>query len=37
MKSKLIKGLVATAVMAALAGCGSDNDDKKEVVLPATC
>ncbi|WP_041419915.1 bifunctional UDP-sugar hydrolase/5'-nucleotidase UshA [Shewanella violacea] len=36
MKNKLIKGLVATAVLAALAGCGSDNDDK-DVVLPATC
>ena len=28
MTNKLIKGLVATAVLAALAGCGSDNDDK---------
>ena len=37
MTNKLIKGLVATAVLAALAGCGSDNDDNKEVVLPATC
>lgn len=37
MTNKLIKGLVATAVLAALAGCGSDNDDNKEVALPATC
>ncbi|ABV37276.1 5'-nucleotidase domain protein [Shewanella sediminis HAW-EB3] len=36
MTNKLIKGLVATAVLVALTGCGSDNDDN-EVVLPATC
>lgn len=32
----LIKGLVATAVLAALTGCGSD-DDKAAVVEPTTC
>ena len=37
MTNKLIKGLVATAVLAALSGCGSDNDDNKEVVVPTTC
>ncbi|MCL1113056.1 MULTISPECIES: bifunctional UDP-sugar hydrolase/5'-nucleotidase UshA [Shewanella] len=38
MTNMLIKGLVATAVLAALAGCNSD-DDKKEVETPvaATC
>jgi len=35
MTNKLIKGLVATAVLVALTGCGSDNDDTKP--LPATC
>ncbi|WP_076409466.1 bifunctional UDP-sugar hydrolase/5'-nucleotidase UshA [Shewanella sp. UCD-KL12] len=34
MTNKLIKGLVATAVLAALSGCGSDNDD---VTVPKTC
>ncbi|AQS36577.1 5'-nucleotidase/2',3'-cyclic phosphodiesterase-like hydrolase [Shewanella psychrophila] len=34
MTNKLIKGLVATAVLAALSGCGSDNDD---VMVPKTC
>lgn len=34
MTNKLIKGLVATAVLAALSGCGSDNDDDK---IPTTC
>jgi len=34
MTNKLIKGLVATAVLVALTGCGSDND---KVVAPATC
>ena len=37
MKKTLIKGLIATAVVTALTACGSDNDDNKEVVLPATC
>lgn len=37
MKKTLIKGLVATAVVTALTACGSDNDDKKDVVLPTTC
>ena len=32
----LIKGLVATAVLAALTGCGSD-DDNTAVVAPTTC
>ena len=32
----LIKGLVATAVLAALTGCGSD-DDNTVVVAPTTC
>ncbi|ACA86236.1 bifunctional UDP-sugar hydrolase/5'-nucleotidase UshA [Shewanella woodyi] len=35
MKNLLIKGLVASAVLAALTGCGSDNDDAP--VLPTTC
>ncbi|WP_299789299.1 bifunctional UDP-sugar hydrolase/5'-nucleotidase UshA [uncultured Shewanella sp.] len=35
MTNKLIKGLVASAVLVALTGCGSDNDDPKP--LPATC
>ncbi len=34
MSNKLIKGLVATAVLAALSGCGSDN---KTTVEPLTC
>ncbi|QYJ84647.1 bifunctional UDP-sugar hydrolase/5'-nucleotidase UshA [Shewanella mesophila] len=33
MTNKLIKGLVATAVLAALAGCNSSDDDK----VPTTC
>lgn len=33
MINKIIKGLVATAVLAALAGCNSDDDDK----VPTTC
>lgn len=38
MSNKFIKGLVAVSVLAALAGCNSD-DDKKEVVItpPASC
>lgn len=34
MRNKLIKGLVATAVLAALAGCNSDDDNTK---VPTTC
>ncbi|ESE42870.1 bifunctional UDP-sugar hydrolase/5'-nucleotidase UshA [Shewanella decolorationis] len=33
MTNKLIKGLIATAVLAALAGCNSDDDNK----VPTTC
>ncbi|MGL6123711.1 MAG: bifunctional UDP-sugar hydrolase/5'-nucleotidase UshA, partial [Shewanella sp.] len=33
MRHMLIKGLVATAVVAALAGCNNDDDDK----IPTTC
>ncbi|ABI72155.1 bifunctional UDP-sugar hydrolase/5'-nucleotidase UshA [Shewanella frigidimarina] len=36
MTNMLIKGLVATAVLAALTGCGSD-DDNTAVVAPTTC
>ncbi|MBB1425111.1 bifunctional UDP-sugar hydrolase/5'-nucleotidase [Shewanella sp. SG44-2] len=36
MTNMLIKGLVATAVLAALTGCGSD-DDNTVVVAPTTC
>uniref|UniRef100_Q0HU82 5'-nucleotidase n=1 Tax=Shewanella sp. (strain MR-7) TaxID=60481 RepID=Q0HU82_SHESR len=34
MTNKLIKGLIATAVLAALAGCNSDDDNTK---VPTTC
>ncbi|EGM69669.1 bifunctional UDP-sugar hydrolase/5'-nucleotidase UshA [Shewanella sp. HN-41] len=34
MRNKLIKGLVATAVLAALAGCNSDDDNTK---VPTSC
>lgn len=34
MANKLIKGLIATAVLAALAGCNSDDDNTK---VPTTC
>ena len=34
MTNKLIKGLIATAVLAALAGCNSDDDTTK---VPTTC
>ncbi|WP_198783139.1 bifunctional UDP-sugar hydrolase/5'-nucleotidase UshA [Shewanella putrefaciens] len=34
MRNKLIKGLVATAVLAVLAGCNSDDDNTK---VPTTC
>ncbi len=38
MNNKLIKGLVASAVFAALTGCGSDNDPKPEPKPePVTC
>jgi 5'-nucleotidase/UDP-sugar diphosphatase len=36
MTNMLIKGLVATAVLAALTGCGND-DDNTAVVAPTTC
>ena len=40
MSNKLVKGLVATAVLAALTGCGSDNNNNSEPApapTPVTC